>query len=144
MKTFKNLFKDVKLNVKEIAIEKDGKYQNLIQYLENINTKLEETKPVVGWSNPNPNVGFAKSTVELDASFEDYSYYEIIYKGFCGNNTVLSTGKMPTTFGATMLYYESASTLYLRGTTVPSDKNITFGSSSNNNFVTPQMILLYK
>lgn len=144
MKLFKDFFKGTKLNANEIAIEKNGKYQSLVQYLENINTKLEETKPVVGWTNPNPKVGFSKSTVELDVSVEDYSYYEIIYKGYCSNVNVLSTGKIPVNFAATMLYYESSSTLYLRGTMTPSGKNITFADCSNNNYITPQSIIFYK
>ncbi len=145
MELFQNLFQGKKLNATEIALKnKNNKYQELDKYLENINTKLEETKPVVGWTNPNPKVGFADTTVTTSVSFSDYSYYEITFKGFCSNGTVLSTGMIPTNSGTTMLYAENSSQMFNRGTMAPSGNTIRIGNCGNNNYITPQQIIFYK
>lgn len=144
MKIITNI-NDKKISADLIALKDNNKAKALTDKLNSIDEKLNDLIPVVGWSNPNPNSSFSKSEITMSVSFNDYSYYEIIYKGYRTNNGVASTGKVPTNFGAFMLYFEYSANMAIRNTSVPNGNKLAFGdASTSNDFLTPQQILFYK
>ncbi len=122
--------------------------KNVYEKIDELKKEVEETKPVVGWTNPEPKKLFNAQTVTTSVSFSDYTYYEVIYRGYSGNVTCCSTGKISVNDGALMLYDEGSTVVGLRQSEKPNGKTIKFGSTSGTNVgqsvIVPQQILFYK
>ena len=150
MKVFQKFFNNVaKLNANEVAFSSNGnKYQQLDNYLIKLNKMVDNLSPVIGWTNPEPKKQFNSQTITTNVNFSDYTYYEIIYRGYSGNATCCSTGKISVNDGALMLYAEGNTVVGIRQSDKPSGKTIKFGSTSGTNVsqsvIVPQQIIFYK
>ena len=121
--------------------------------IDSVNTELSnKIEGTVLWSNSNLTTNFSSQTITLSDSLNNYDFYEIIYKQNTTAQRMMSTGKIPSTYGTilntTIGYIHFRPVNYASTTTLEIANNMsvmTLGTTTtDNSFNIPYKVIGYK
>lgn len=139
--------KIVKTRASQVTTSMDGDDLNMAPAVKTVKDFFRSLK-TIAWTNPNSSALFAEQSVTLSKNISEYSYYEIIYRTWRGNPHMQTSGKLPIEFGTVLNYFESSSVMAMRSIDAPSNNTVKIhsvtGNGTNNNWIVPYKIILYK